>query len=72
MNIMVTKKHVNIVRVAIMVQDVLIALPKSIDMGVEIINAVGVVQLMLDQDAPTVLPKSMKNKKYDCFINISM
>jgi len=55
-----------------MVQDVLIALPKSIDMGVEIINAVGVVQLMLDQDAPTVLPKSMKNKKYDCFINISM
>ncbi len=69
---MMTKKHVNIARVVIMVQDALIALPKSIDMGVGIISAVGAVQLMLDRDVPTALPKNMKNKKYSCFINISM
>ena len=68
MNIMVTKKHVNIVRVVIMVQDALIALPKNIDMAVEVISAVGVVQLILDQGVHIVLPRNMKNKNSTNFL----
>ncbi|PZQ83888.1 MAG: hypothetical protein DI542_17955 [Acinetobacter johnsonii] len=65
MNIMMTKKHVNIAQVVIMDRDAHIALPKNIDMAVEVISAVGVVQLILDQDVHIVLPRNMKNKKYD-------
>lgn len=65
---MVTKKHVNIVRVIIMVQDALIALQKNIDMAMEVISVVGVVQLILDQGVHIVSPRNMKNKKIDYFL----
>lgn len=62
-NIMMMKKSANIVPVVVMDLGAHIALQRNIDMAVVIIGAVGVVQLVLDQDAHTAQAKSMKNKK---------
>jgi hypothetical protein len=60
---MMMKKSANIVPVVVMDLGAHIALQRNIDMAVVIISAVGVVQLVLGQDAHTVQAKSMKNKK---------
>jgi hypothetical protein len=63
MNIMATKKSVNIVQAVAMDLDVLIAPQRNIDMEVVRTSAVGVVQLVLDLVAQIVQSKNMKNKK---------